>query len=251
MNERRMKIIEACTKNAQISVSSLSSRFGVSQVTIRTDLKALEEEGLLRRVHGGAASVSDEVISNRLNRRYETKLHIAAEAAELVASGETVMIESGSTNALLARRLGETKDVTIITNSCFIAHFVRDLPRLRVVLLGGDYQPASEVCVGPLTRQGLQAFHVDKVFLGTDGFSEEDGFTCMDLQRAEVMAAMAARGNRTFILTDSSKFDQRGVAGLPLESVDTVVTDSGIPETVQTILKRSGVSLLVAEQGIK
>lgn len=240
-----MKILEDVASNEKISVTELAEKYQVSQVTIRTDLRALEGSGLVKRVHGGAANRVDEQISNRLGTNYPVKQRIAERAALLVDSGETILVESGSTNALLARRLGETKDVTIVTNSSFIAGFVRDLPRIKVILLGGDYQPDSEVCVGPLTRQALQAFYVDKMFLGSDGFSEEDGFTCINLQRADVAQAMAGRAKHAIILTDSSKFSQRGVSRqLSLQEVSLVVTDEGIPENAREALERNGVSLL-------
>jgi len=242
VNERRLKIIKDISENDKISVSELATKYGVSQVTIRNDLKALQEHGLIRRVHGGASS---EKIANRFDSNYEIKLRIAEKAAELVESGETIMIESGSTNALLAKKLGQTKDVTIVTNSYFIANYVRDFPRLKVVLLGGDFQPDSEVCVGPLTRQSMQSYYVDKLFIGSDGFSEKEGFTSNNLQRAEVVTAMAKRANLAIILTDSSKFTQRGVARqLPISEVSMVITDEGIPEQARAALARNNVQLI-------
>lgn len=246
MIERRMQIINDFATNDTISVAELAERYHVSQVTIRNDLKALQNENLIKRVHGGASSTSNEFISARLNVNYETKLRIADRAAQMVNSGETILIESGSTNALLAKKLSETKDVTIITNSCFIANFIREVPRVNIVLLGGNYQPSSEVCVGPLTCQSLQSFFVDKLFIGTDGYSEKSGFTCVNLLRAEVVAAMAKRAEHSIILTDSSKFTQRGVAQqLSLSEVSHVITDDGIPESAREELGKNGVELII------
>lgn len=245
MNERRMKILTEFTDNDTVTVAELAEKYQVSQVTIRTDFKALQQDGLIRRVHGGAAAPSDESIAHRLGDQYETKLRIAERAAQLVGPGETIMIESGSTNALLAKRLGETRDVTIVTNSCFIAHYVRDLPHVNVVLLGGNYQPDSEVCVGPLTRQSLQSFYVDKLFIGTDGYTENVGLTCVNLMRAETVSAMAAQARNTIVLTDSRKFGRRGVAGqLALSEISLVITDDRIPEQAVLDLKKHAVELI-------
>lgn len=245
MIERRMQIINDFSSNDRISVADLAEKYHVSQVTIRNDLKALQNDNLIKRVHGGASSTSNEFISARLNVNYEIKLRIAERAAQMVSSGETVFIESGSTNALLAKKLSETKDVTIITNSCFIANFIREIPRVNIVLLGGNYQPSSEVCVGPLTCQSMQSFFVDKLFIGSDGFSEKHGFTCINLLRAEVVAAMAKRAEHRIILTDSSKFSQRGVAQqLSLTEVTHVITDNGIPDSAREALIRNGVELI-------
>lgn len=244
MNERRMLILKDVSSNEKITVAELAEKYQVSQVTIRSDLKALESQGLVKRIHGGASNHSDERISNRLHSNYEVKLRIAERAAQMVESGETIIIESGSTNALLAKKLGETKDITIVTNSCFIANYVRDLPRAKVVLLGGDYQPDAEICVGPLTRQALQSFYVDKMFIGSDGYSE-DGFTCLNLQRAEIAYAMSKRAKKSIVLTDSSKFTVRGVAKqLSLSEVSIVVTDEGIPESARKTITRHSIELI-------
>lgn len=245
MNTRRMQILKDLSLNERISVSELAAKYQVSRVTIRSDLKELERHGLTRRIHGGAANPADERIANRLNVNYEIKLRIAEQAARMVEPGETVLIESGSTNTLLARLLGEIKDVTIVTNSCFIANFVRDMPRIKVILLGGDFQTDSEVCVGPLTRQALQSFYVDKLFIGSDGYSEDFGFTCVNLQRAEVTAAMAQRANKAIVLTDSGKFNTRGVARqLPLSQISMVITDDGIPDRAREAIARHRVELV-------
>jgi len=245
MIERRMKIIKDCSLDDKISVAELAVKYHVSQVTIRNDLRILQKDGLIKRIHGGASSNSDELIANRLNINYETKMQIAERAAQIVNTGETIMIESGSTNALLAKKLGETKDVTIITNSCFIANYVRNIPNINIVLLGGNYQTDSEVCVGPLTRQSLQSFYVDKLFIGTDGFSDENGFTCVNLLRAEVVSAMAKRSVSSIVLTDSSKFGRRGVASqLSLSEVSIVITDNKIPDSARTALERNGIVVI-------
>ncbi|MGB4610231.1 MAG: DeoR/GlpR family DNA-binding transcription regulator [Saccharofermentanales bacterium] len=243
MNERRMKILEDLSEKNSLSVKELSKMHKVSQVTIRNDLKYLEERGLLRRHHGGASS---EKIAHRLDENYEAKLRIAERAAKMVEPGETIMIESGSTNALLARTLGETKPVSVITNSFFIANFVKDLPNIRTTVLGGDYQPESEACIGPLTKQSLQSFFVDKLFIGTDGFTENIGFSCIDLQRAEIAVEMSKRANKAIILTDSSKFKLRSVAKqLDVSEVSTVITDNGIDHASSEFLQKSGIELII------
>lgn len=236
-----MQILKDLSENDKLTVSELALKYNVSQVTIRSDLKALQQHGLIRRVHGGASA---ERVANRLHSNFEIKQRIAERAAQMVESGETILIESGSTNALLAKALAESKDVTIVTNSCFIASFIREHPRAKVILLGGDFQPESEVCVGPLTRQSLQSFFVDKVFIGSDGFSE-DGFTCINLQRAEVAYAMAQRANKAIILTDSGKFSMRGVAKqLSLSEVSVIITDECIPESARKVISGYGIELI-------
>lgn len=247
LNDRQLAILNRVVSLPKVNVAALSDEFSVSQVTIRQDLKLLEQNGMLKRFHGGAMPVSDDDIMKRLSINYDVKLNIAKKAASMVSNGETVMIESGSTNALLAMQLAKKSDVTIITNSTFISRYVRDMNNLKIILIGGDYQHESEVLVGPLTRLCLKEFHVDKVFIGVDGFSPNTGFTCINLMRAEVARAMADRANKVIIVTDSSKFDKVGVARqFKSDEVDIVVTDKDLPEKHLQVLKSFGIEVIMA-----
>jgi len=247
LNERQLAILNRVISSPKINVADLAKEFSVSQVTIRQDLKLLEQTGMLKRFHGGAMPVSDDDIMKRLSINYDIKLNIAKKAASLVSNGETVMIESGSTNALLARELANKSDVTIITNSTFISRYVRGMNNLKIIILGGDYQHESEVLVGPLTRICLKQFHVDKVFIGVDGFSLSTGFTCINLMRAEVARAMAERANKVIVVTDSSKFDKVGVAcQFKPEEADMVITDKNLSEKHLEVLKSFGIEVVLA-----
>lgn len=245
LNDRHIAILNMVSDTKKINVASLSDKLGVSQVTIRQDLKTLENNGMLKRYHGGAMPVSDDDMLRRLSINFETKSQIAKKAASLVKNGETVLIESGSTNALLAAELGKKTGVTIVTNSAFISRFVRDLSNVNIILLGGEYQPESEVLVGPLTRLCVKEFHVDKVFIGVDGFSQFTGFTCVNLFRAEVARAMAQQALQTIIVTDSTKFNEVGVASqFKPDEVDIVITDSKISLEDLNLLKSFNINVL-------
>ena len=247
MIERHKRILEAITEAGRAEVKALSEALNVSQVTVRKDLIALEEMGLVRRAHGFATIGSVDDVAARLAYQYDLKKRIAQAAAECVAPGETVLIESGSCCALLAEILASSdREVTIVTNSAFIAGYVRGAPRAKVVLLGGDYQPKSQVMVGPLTRQAAQSFFVDKLFLGTDGFAPEYGFTGGDMMRTEAVRAMRAQARQAIILTDSSKFSRQGVVALmAFPDVSKVYTDAGIPEGARGILTERGVEVTI------
>jgi DeoR/GlpR family transcriptional regulator of sugar metabolism len=238
MNDRQLAMLNIVSSSPKINVSSLAKELGVSQVTIRQDLRTLENKGLLKRFHGGAMPVSQDDMMSRLSFNFEVKRAIAREAASLVNNGETVLIESGSTNVLLAAELAKKNSVTIITNSAFISRYVSGMNNVRIILLGGDYQHESEVLVGPLTRKCLKEFNVDKVFIGVDGFSPTTGFTCVNLMRAEVAHAMAAQADKVIVLTDSSKFSKIGVATqFKADEVDMVITDTNIAAKDLEILK--------------
>ena len=249
MTERQSKLIKLVNIYQKIEVSRLAELLDVSQVTIRKDLDHLEEEGLLAREHGYALIKNANDINTRLTINYDTKLKIATKAAEMVSNGETVMLESGSTCALLAEQLARLKkDITIITNSAYIAIRIRELPIRKVILLGGEYQKEYQGMVGPLVRKCAKEFFVDKFFVGTDGFIPEAGFTCDDLMRVETMQYMESSANRTIILADSSKFSQKGVVvQSTFSEIDTVCTDSGVPQEVTDILNRNNIHVEIAD----
>jgi DeoR/GlpR family transcriptional regulator of sugar metabolism len=249
MTERQSKIVKLVNQYQKIEVSRLAELLNVSQVTIRKDLDYLEEEGLLSREHGYALIKNANDINTRLTINYETKLKIATKAAEMVSTGETVMLESGSTCALMAEQLAKLKkDVTIITNSAYIAIRIRDLPIRKVILLGGEYQKEYQGMVGPLVRKCAREFFVDKFFVGTDGFIPSSGFTCDDLMRVETMQYMADSANKMIILADSSKFSQMGVViQTTFDEIDTVCTDSGISEEALSILDKHNITVNIAE----
>ena len=249
MNERHTKIIDIVNKEAKIEVNALAEMLGVSSVTVRKDLDQLEDKGLLTRSHGYAVKCNEDDINNRLSVRYETKVRIAKAAAAMVGSGETVMIESGSSCALLAGELSRgDKDVTIITNSAFIAGYVRENGSSRVILLGGEYQKKSQVMVGPLVRICAREFHVDKLFVGTDGFDPKFGFSGSDMMRTEAMKFLAESARNVILLTDSSKFNQFGVVmQLRFEELAGVVTDSEIPAEAKAILDQYHIQTTIVE----
>lgn len=243
MNERQTKILDLLIKYKKIEVAKLSELLGVSQVTIRKDLIQLESSGTIMREHGYATINDSDDMNTRLAYHYEIKQKIARKAAELVNDGETIMIESGSCCALLALELVQTKkDVTMITNSAFIADYVRKSGNVRIILLGGEYQNESQVMVGPITRKCVETFFVDKLFIGTDGFRKESGFTGNDYMRSETVRDMAKQAQRVIIVTDSVKFNQQGLVNLiDTKEIDTVITDENIPQESESYLKKLGV----------
>ena len=246
MNVRHAKVLEILTEHKRIGVAKLAELIGVSQVTVRRDLDQLEEQGLVRREHGHALLKFDDDLNNRLAYHYDAKKAIAEAAAACVRSGETVMIESGSCCAILANELAVSKrDVTIITNSAFIADYIRRHPGAKIVLLGGDYQPESQVMVGPITKKCAEEFFVDKFFIGADGYTEKTGFTSKDRMRAEAVRDMAKQATNIIILTQSEKFSKQGVVPLfEASQVNQIYTDDGLSSAYENHLKSQGAEVI-------
>jgi DeoR/GlpR family transcriptional regulator of sugar metabolism len=174
---------------------------------------------------------------------FAIKRELAMRAAERVSSGETVFIENGSCNALLARTLAERGDITIITVSSYIAHLLKETPG-EVILLGGIYQKRSESMVGPLTRQFIQQVHFSKAFIGIDGWQLETGFTGRDMMRADVVNAVLEKGCEAIVLSDSSKFSVVHPYPLgPVGRFDRIITDSNLHDTARQQLADSGLTV--------
>lgn len=249
MKSRYNKILELLTKEKKIEVNELSRALGVSNVTIRKDLDALEEKGIIKRGHGYAVLASKDDINGRLAYHYETKKLIAEKAAELIHDGDTVMIESGSCCAILADTIASEKmDVTIVTNSAFIANYIRAKQNAKVILLGGAYQNDSQVMVGPIVAQCAKNFCVDQLFIGTDGYVPRLGFTNSDHLRAQAVRDMADQAEHIIVLTESEKFSQHGVVPLQLtDRIDTIITDQHIPKEIEILLSQENKKILTVK----
>lgn len=249
MKKREASILELLSEYGKLDVVTLAEKLGVSRVTVRKDLDAMEQKGILRREHGYAIFGGSDDVNNRLAFHYDEKRHIARKAASLVTPGETVMIESGSCCALLAEELTKTKqNVTIITNSAFIASYIRRLEGARVVLLGGDFQNDAQVMVGPILKTCAAQFFVDKLFVGTDGFSKKLGFTGNDHLRVQAVRDMSEHAEQVIVVTESSKFSQHGVVPLQIPGgIFGVVTDSELPEEQEAVLRHMGVEVIKTE----
>ena len=247
MRGRQTQIINILSDRKKITVLELAELLKVSDVTIRKDLAILEEKGLLKREHGFATMPESDDVSTRMIFSYEIKRKIAQKALESIKDGETLMIESGSCCALLAEEIVlNRRGITIITNSIFIANFLRDKVGARIILLGGEFQPESQVMIGPLIKKCAENFNVDKIFMGTDGFNDV-GAMSGDLMRAEAVRNMKKSTRQAIILTESKKFTQSGIVPLiNYGEIDFIYTDDKISEDKRNFLEDKGVKILIA-----
>ena len=247
LNERQNKILRILGKNDQASVIDLSKQLKVSSVTIRQDLNFLEEEGLLKRVHGGAVLKDAEDLQNRLGENYEKKLRIAKKLALLVNEGETILIESGSVNVLLARELLKIKRVTIITTNVYIARQFRKNEQANIIILGGVYQHDSETMVGKITKTCIDQINIDKAFIGIDGYTALSGFTSRNLFRAEISTYIIEKAKDVFIVSDSSKFGKTELTNICYPSqIQHIATNNDLDTDFQNEFKLSGIDLILA-----
>jgi DeoR/GlpR family transcriptional regulator of sugar metabolism len=249
MGKRDSQILELLTARKRMEVVELAKELGVSSVTMRKDLDELEAREVIKREHGYAVIGNPIDIKGRLAFHYETKQAIARRALDFVEPNETVMIESGSCCALLALALAQSdKSSTIITNSAFIASYIRRDNHAGTVLLGGDFQNDAEVSVGPMVRQCAENFFVRHLFIGVDSFSPAVGFTNSDHLRAQAVRDMAQQAEHVVVLTESAKFGQLGVAPLKLDGkIDAVITDNKIELATIEELESRGIQVSIVE----
>jgi DeoR/GlpR family transcriptional regulator of sugar metabolism len=247
LNERQTKILSLLSRDDLTTVNDLAKKLNVSSVTIRQDLNFLESEGLLKRIHGGAVLEDADDLTNRLGFNYDKKLRIACKAAELVKDGETILIESGSTNVLLARELAKRKNVTIITTNVYIARQLRRNDQTNIILLGGNYQQGSESLVGKITKVCLDQINFDKAFIGIDGYTKNTGFTLRDLFRAEISSYIVKKSAEVIIVSDSTKFGKTELTNICYTAdIKHIATDSDLDQEYKDEFRSAGIDLLLS-----
>ena len=243
---RRSAILQLLKEDSSVNVSELSKRFGVSEVTIRKDLRILKERKLLVRVHGGAimgaSSMNDEVEERHVNFKKlvnsREKEAIGRAAAAHIKNGDTILVDSGTTALEVVKNLQHFEDLTIITNSVGAMMEALKYKRFKVILLGGSVRESSLSIVGPLAESNLKLFYCDKLFLGVDSFSVETGLSTPSVEEASTNQVMITRAREVIAVFDSSKVNKRALAFIAdTQKIDTVVTDNNLPSNVKRQLK--------------
>jgi DeoR/GlpR family transcriptional regulator of sugar metabolism len=245
MNDRIIRIFDILATHKTVKVNLLAELLSVCIVTLRRDLDYLEKHGIIRRTHGYVSLDGADDTGKRFAINYSIKRKIAKAAVQIVDEGETIMLESGSCCAMFAEELAiAKKNVTIITNSIFIANYVCKCNNIKIILLGGFFQPESRVLVGPVTVKCSEIFYTEKFFIGTDGFIFGSGFTGRDHLRDETVAELAKRTKKIYILTDAAKFYKRGAYSLiQFDKLAGVFTDDSIPKEAEDILIKNNIQI--------
>ena len=239
LSEREHTILNRLMVQGAVSVAHLSSELEVSEVTIRSDLSSLEERGLLSRTHGGALPSIHPHIFQRQNMNIEEKHRIAKAAADLVGDGDAIMIEAGTTTSLLPRYLAGKRDILIITNSIPAFESAKSNPALKITLVGGEFRDSTDSFVGRITLDTIRRFNVRCAFVGTDGFSLKSGITTHLIEGGDVISVMRERAENLVLLADSSKYGKTGVVTiLPLSQINTLITDTGLPDAAKEELNQ-------------
>lgn len=241
--QRRELILEHLELHGAVTVAGLAKTLDVSEMTVRRDLDALDTQGQLHKVHGGATptpfgSGREPGFSAKSSLAAPAKLAIALEAARLVQPGATIGLTAGTTTFHVAQQLQGLKGITVVTNSIRVAEAFHDttIHDVTVIVTGGSRTP-SDALVGPMAVNAMLGLNLDICFMGVHGMDEHAGFTTPNVLEADTNRAFAASARQLVVVADSSKW---GVVGLsriaPVSEATCVITDDAMPRAAQQVL---------------
>ncbi len=249
--ERRQHIFKDIEASGVASVRDLAQRFDVSLITIMRDLQELEQEGLIRRVHGGAISVRgasyEPPFSARESQLSSEKQRIALQAIELITDGDSVILDVGTTTLEIARALKGKRNLTVLVTNLRAALELASQPAIQVIVIGGKLRASELSMVGHLAEQTLRSFQVDKAFIGVGGITLEHGLTEFNFDEAGTKRVMFERARQKIVVADHTKFGKVMLTHVaPLSAVDLIITGSEIDERAKREMEEAGVKLLLA-----
>ena len=248
-HERRGRLLDLIRVRGFAALEELVRELGVSESTIRRDLDALEEQGAAKRTHGGVLYAGGmprlAEFDERQPSHWAAKRAIAVKAAGVINDGETVLLDGGTTTYEVARLL-VGRSLQVVTNSLPVANLFASESRTDLVLLGGYVSPRTGVCLGPYANELLARLHVTTTILSAAGIADEGLFNA-HLLLAETEQAMLRAAGRVVVVADSSKFGQKSLTLVsPLDAIDVVVSDNGLPDDWRQKIAAAGSQLIVA-----
>ena len=246
---RREQIVSLASETGLASVDDLATRFGVTASTIRRDLAHLSIEGRLARTYGGAiAPPAETSLREREEQGYAAKSAIAAWAADQIEAGETILLDAGSTVGLLARKLPEAANLTVVTASIPVVSALRTRDDLELLCLGGRLRALSQAFVGPLTELALERLTFDRVFLGTDGVSVDGSICEAELDQTRLKELLSRRSRATYVLAHSAKLGVAPFNSWARLAADwTLVTDNEAAPVFTEAFTKAGHRLVTVD----
>lgn len=249
--ERQALILDRARAAGRVENSELAELLDVTAETIRRDLKQLERQGHVKRVHGGAIPVErltqDVPVAARREEMATEKERIAKAALDFVPAGGAILLDAGTTTARLAQLLPDDRDLTVVTHAIDIAAALVDHARITPLVLGGRLRHRTLAAVGSWAERMLAELHVDVAFVATNGVSVQRGLTTPDGDEAAVKRAAVAAARRTVLLADHSKVGMDHLVRFAtLEQVDTFVTDTGLDVADRDDFETAGVQVVTA-----
>ena len=246
--KRREQIMNLVHETGKVRVTELSEEYGVSEVSIRKDLEALESEGHLKRVHGGAIALNKLYVNMDLSERYKTnasaKKHLAELAANFIEDNDTVFMNAGTTLTYVLRAIKGKKNVSIVTNSIQNATEAASHSSFKVILLGGEVDTKYQFTFGSDAEKQLENYHATKCILSVDGVSAESGLTLFSSNEAALARKMLECSDVSIIAADATKIGKKVFAKIvDASNTDILVTTKTEKETELSELEKLGVKV--------
>ena len=248
-SHRRKHLLETLRRTGALIAKDLSNELGVSEDTIRRDLRELAAEGLLQRVHGGALPSSPAVgnFAFRLNVATDEKKLIGRAAAAMIRHGQVVILDGGTTAVQIARHLPTELDATVVTHSPTIAVELVEHPNIEVILIGGKLFKHSVVAVGASAIENIARIRADTYFMGVTGIHAEAGLTTGDFEEAHVKRALAASAAETIVLASSEKLNAVSPYVIaPISSVTGMIVAHLVKSKALAPFSRMGITITKA-----
>ncbi len=245
--QRKSYILEVLARDGQVVAKTLSQTLGLSEDTIRRDLRELAAEGLLQRVHGGALPASPAVVdfAGRQEIASEGKVAIGRAAANMVEDGQVVILDGGTTAVQVARHLARNLRATVVTHSPTIAVELVEHPTVEVVVIGGRLFKHSVVAVGAAAIEAISRVRADVYFMGVTGVHPREGLSTGDLEEAHIKRALSERAAETLVLASREKL---GTASpyiiAPLSEISGLIVEREVAEEVTEPYRRLGLSVI-------
>ncbi len=244
--QRRRAILDLLEIQGEVSVDELAAQFSTSEVTIRKDLTALEDNGLLLRRYGGAVQLPHEFMAEpAIEKISERKQALAKAAAGLIRDHYRIIIDSGSTTAALLPELSAKQGLVVMTNSLFIANSLRELENEpKLLMTGGSWDAQSESFQGQLAEQVLRAYDFDQLFIGADGIDLQRGTTTFN-ELTSLSRVMAEVAREVVVMVESDKIGRKiHNLELPWTSIKILVTDDKLPDMAKRQIEQQGVRVI-------
>lgn len=252
ITERHEHILSNLKQNGKVEVQQLSTELEVSEVTIRKDLRLLEDKGLLFRTHGGATQTnpytSDKPVQVKELVHSEEKNSIAQEAIKLIGDNDSVILGSGTSILAMARSLQPEGRLNVITAAINVSMALAGNENIEILQLGGQLRHSSTSVVGPYAEQFLENITCGMLFLGVDGIDLDFGITTTNLSEASLNQKFIEVAQSTVVLADSSKFGKRGFGRIcNLDQIQHIITDDGVSAEVVQELENRGVKVTLVK----
>lgn len=250
--ERHKFILNVLQKEGFVRVIDIAKKMDVTTVTIRKDLKLLEEKGLLYRTHGSASPVNPHITDRNVKEKEKMQVNekqlIGVFAAGLLEEDDSIVINSGSTICAFAEQISPKGKLMVVTSSIKATAILADKENISLLQLGGTYRRSSMSVIGSYTLSFLENITCSKFFLGVDGVDVDFGVTTSNIEEAELNKAMINISLKTIVLCDSSKFGRKGFGKIcSLDKIDVIVTDEGVSPSMKKAIEMHGVEVVIAK----